>query len=177
METLITITTGGQGSPVVSARELWSFLEAKQQFSDWIKKRIIRYGFLEDVDYVEIEGVTENPVKGGDEVIHKTMKNPKGGRTATDYALTLDMAKQLAMVERNEKGKQARLYFIEAEKALQKVMAAPTLLTNEQILIQLVSQQTQLMADTKQMLNQLRSDVDSIMHGHKPPKNSLRSGK
>lgn len=102
MKELIKITEQN-GSQVVSARELHSFLESNQQFSDWIQNRIEKYGFTENQDY---------------EVIHNSMKNPKGGRPLIEYALTIDTAKEIAMVEGNNKGKQARQYFIACEKRL-----------------------------------------------------------
>jgi phage anti-repressor protein len=74
-----------------------------KDFSNWIKDRIEQYDFLENQDFVC------SPVLA---------TNGKGGHNRKDYHITLDMAKELAMVERNEKGKQARQYFIECEKRL-----------------------------------------------------------
>ena len=104
------------GTQVVSARELHTFLESKQNFADWIKNRIEKYGFIENQDF---------------EVIHNFMKNPQGGRPLIEYALTIDTAKEISMVEGNEKGKQARRYFIECEKKLKQVShpAVPTSFT------------------------------------------------
>ncbi len=99
---LIKITERN-GQQAVSARELHKFLESKQQFADWIKDRIEKYGFVENQDF---------------EVFQNFMKNPNGGRPLTEYALTMDTAKELSMVEGNEKGKQARRYFIACEKQL-----------------------------------------------------------
>ena len=90
----------------VSARELHTFLESRQDFSDWIKNRIRQYGFAEGVDYL----------------IHKFMNNPLGGRPVIDYHVSIDMAKELAMVERSDKGREARRYFIECEKRLKQVV-------------------------------------------------------
>lgn len=98
------------GIQAVSGRYLHSFLESKQQFADWIKNRIKQYGFIENVDY---------------EVFHNSMKNPKGGRHLDEYALSIDMAKELSMVERTERGRQARRYFIECEQALKKQNMLP----------------------------------------------------
>ena len=107
MTELIKITTNESGNQVVSARELHKFLESKQQFADWIKNRIDKYGFVENQDF---------------EVFQDFMNNPNGGRPLKEYALTIDMAKELAMVEGNEKGKQARRYFIECEKLAKQLM-------------------------------------------------------
>lgn len=108
MTELIKITTNESGSQVVSARELHEFLESKQEFANWIKNRIDKYGFVENQDF---------------EVFDNFINNPNGGRPLKEYALTLDTAKELAMVEGNEKGRQARRYFIECEKKLREVIS------------------------------------------------------
>ena len=100
---LIKITEQN-GKKAVSARELHAFLESKQQFGNWIQNRIEKYGFIENQDF---------------EVFNNFIKNPDGGRPLTEYALSIDCAKEISMVEGNEKGKQARRYFIECEKQLQ----------------------------------------------------------
>ena len=86
------------GIPAVDARELHSFLQVGKDFSTWIKDRIDKYGFVEWDDF--------SPILG----------NSTGGRPTVEYALSLDMAKELAMVENNAQGKAARKYFIEVEK-------------------------------------------------------------
>lgn len=101
---LIKITESN-GKQAVSARELHSFLESKQDFSTWIKNRIEKYDLIENVDY---------------QVFHNFMENPKGGRPLTEYALSVSAAKELSMVEGNEKGKQARKYFISCENQLRE---------------------------------------------------------
>ena len=80
---------------------LHAFLESKQQFQDWIKNRINKYGFVENQDFVSF---------------HKIMKRETGATRVTEYALTIGMAKELSMVENNKKGKIARQYFIRCEK-------------------------------------------------------------
>ena len=87
-----------EGQQTVNARDLHEFLGVSTRFNDWIKNRIDQFGFIENQDFVTL---TENLVNGGKQ---------------TEYHLSLDMAKELSMVERNEKGKQARLYFIECER-------------------------------------------------------------
>ena len=93
-------TINGNAVETVSARELHTFVESKRQFADWIRNRIEKYGFVENVDYVTFS------------------QNCEKGRPSQEYFITLDMAKQLAMVENNEKGMQVRKYFIECEKQL-----------------------------------------------------------
>lgn len=89
----------------VDARELYSFLEIGDDFSTWIKRRIDEYGFKENQDF------TNFPQKSG---------KIRRGRPAIEYHITLDMAKELAMVERNERGREARRYFIDCEKQLRQ---------------------------------------------------------
>ena len=105
------------GKRAVSARDLHTFLESKQQFADWIKNRITKYDLVENVDYV---------------VFHNSMKNLEGGRPQIEYALTIDAAKELSMVEGNEKGKQARKYFIACEQKL-KEMSSPSYMISDPI--------------------------------------------
>ena len=101
-------TINGNAVETVSARELHTFVESKQDFSTWIKNRIEKYGFVENVDYL----------------LHKIVEQtPSGAKHKIEYYITLDMAKQLAMVENNEKGMQVRKYFIECEKQLKEQTA------------------------------------------------------
>lgn len=110
----IAITSRAVGSEhiqTINARELHAFLEIGKVFATWISERIEQYGFVENVDYVE--------------VIPETGKNPQGGRPRIDYHLSLDMAKELSMVERNARGREARRYFIECERRLNSQSPAP----------------------------------------------------
>ena len=109
-------TINGNAVETVSARELHTFLGSKQDFSTWIKNRISEYDFVENQDFVVFHKKMENtaPQKNGAEK-SMTYDNWQG---RIEYYITLDMAKELSMVERNEKGKQARKYFIECEKKL-----------------------------------------------------------
>ena len=81
----------------LSARELHEFLGIKTHFKDWFP-RMCEYGFEQEKDFRSI------------------LSKSTGGRPSSDYEITLDMAKEIAMIQRNEKGKQARQYFIEVEK-------------------------------------------------------------
>lgn len=97
---------GGQQIQTVDARELHAFLEVKTSFKDWITRRIQDYDFEEEKDFSSF------------------LSESDGGRPTKEYAISLDMAKELAMVERNEKGKQARQYFIECERRAKDPVAA-----------------------------------------------------
>ncbi|UTO29339.1 antA/AntB antirepressor family protein [Bartonella harrusi] len=125
MNTLIKITEpiiDQETVQAVNARELYTFLEVNSNFRDWIKNRIKEYGFLENKDFMSF---TKNLVKPNTSQekqdlvsFGKNLPKSKSGRPSTEYYITLDMAKELSMVERNEKGRQARRYFIECEKKL-----------------------------------------------------------
>ena len=103
----------GEPAQTCNARELHQFLDVQTAFKDWIARRVEEYGFGEDKDFCSF------------------LSESQGGRPAKEYAVTIDMAKELAMVERNEKGKQARQYFIECERrakaAPAAVVPAPTI--------------------------------------------------
>lgn len=102
MTQLIKITEKN-GQQVASARELHNFLEVETPFRKWID-RMFEYGFEENLDFVKVD------------------KNVRGNQ-AKEYALTLDCAKEISMLQRNEKGKQARKYFIEVEKKAKQLTA------------------------------------------------------
>ncbi|MCZ0750137.1 antA/AntB antirepressor family protein [Aeromonas enteropelogenes] len=99
-----------------NARELHAYLDVKKDFSTWIKDRIEQYGFIENQDFIVFPDFGENP---------------KGGRPSKEYFLTLDMAKELSMVERNQKGKEARQYFIQCERVAQQKPADPIVALND----------------------------------------------
>ena len=106
MQAPIKITHNPDGSKATDGRGLHEFLQSKQQFADWMKSRIKKYGFVENVDYTPF---------------HKIMKRETGATTVTEYALSLDMAKEIAMVEANGRGREARQYFIEVEKMARSI--------------------------------------------------------
>ncbi|EEC9211161.1 antA/AntB antirepressor family protein [Escherichia coli] len=98
-------TISNEPTLLVNARDLHGFLEVGKDFSNWIRARLNEYGFVENLDYILFSP--------------NLAKTP--GRRRKDYHLTLDTAKELAMVERNEKGRQIRRYFIECEKKLRNI--------------------------------------------------------
>ena len=96
------IEIGNDIVQTVNARELHEFLEVSTAFKDWVSRRIKDYDFIENSDFFSF------------------LNESSGGRPSKEYYITLDMAKELAMVERNDKGREARRYFIECEKKLRK---------------------------------------------------------
>lgn len=109
---LIKIAKDENGNSVVSGRDLHEFLEVNTQYTKWFN-RMAEYGFTENVDFaVIVKNVYDEKVFGG-------------VRKITDHAMTLDMAKEISMIQRTDKGKQARQYFIEVEKAFKEQYRLP----------------------------------------------------
>ena len=112
----------GSTKNTVNARELHAFLQNKDHFATWIKDRITQYDFIENQDFVIYS------------------ENSEKGRPRVEYALSLDMAKELSMVERTDRGKQARQYFIDCEKQLQSSLKPTLPQTYKEALLDLVAQ-------------------------------------
>ena len=110
---------GGEPIQTCNARDLHAFLKVKARFNDWIRNRVEDFGFQENQDFITL---TRLLVSGG---------------KRKDYYLSLDMAKELAMVERNAKGKEARLYFIDCERIAKSKTAVPALPSYPEALRQL----------------------------------------
>lgn len=88
---------------LVSGRELHDFLEIKTPYTQWFE-RMVEYGFVENTDFIPVSQKSES---GG----------ISGVKVVQDHFITLNMAKEISMLQRNEKGKQARIYFIKCEEA------------------------------------------------------------
>ena len=95
----------------VNARDLHRVLESRYQFADWIKTRLEETDARENIDYIVFSEKSEK------------------GRPLIEYALTTDIAKEIAMLERNEIGKKVRRYFIEVEKAYKQTFVVPQTLS------------------------------------------------
>lgn len=111
MNELIKTFKQKDGSVAVDGRDLHDFLEVETPYRIWIQ-RMIEYGFTENVDFIGFEQKSTKPIKS---FTGKKVK-PQGGRPQVNHALTLDMAKELSMIQRTDRGKQARQYFIAMEK-------------------------------------------------------------
>jgi len=108
MKELIKITEQN-GNRAVSMKELYNFLEVGENWTDWTN-RMLSYGFNKDIDYQAVS-------------VFRNHSNGIGGTNFKDYALTIDTAKEIAMIQRTPKGKEARQYFIAMEKeALNKMI-------------------------------------------------------
>lgn len=97
---LLKVEVNKNGEPTVSGRMLHNFLDIKEKYTQWFN-RMCEAGFKENIDFISFSEKTEKP---------------QGGRPSIDHQLTLDMAKHLSMMQRNEKGMIARQYFIDIGK-------------------------------------------------------------
>lgn len=117
MNELLNVTINENHEPVMSARDLHEFLEVGTAYKDWFP-RMTEYGFSEGIDFCS------------------KMSASTGGRPSTDHIIKLDMAKEIAMIQRSEKGKTARQYFLQIEKewnSPEKVMARALLMADKKI--------------------------------------------
>lgn len=129
------------GKQAVSARELHEFLESKQDFSNWIRNRIKKYGLVENQDYTSLNKIVERET---------------GGTTRIEYALSISAAKELAMVEGNAKGKQARQYFITCENKLREIASKPL------SQVEIVAKSAQILLEQSQRINEIENKVLEI---------------
>ena len=112
-----------QSIQLVNAKDLHQILQIQTRFQDWIKRRIFEYKFTENLDFIDVlkfENVDRGFFGNRQIEIH-------------EYHITLDMAKELCMLERSELGQQARRYFIRMEKealAARQTLPAPTVAAN-----------------------------------------------
>ncbi|WP_254492885.1 antA/AntB antirepressor family protein [Bartonella sp. B1099] len=141
---------GQETVQTVNARELHAFLEIKARFNNWIKNRIKECKFLENINFITLS------------------KNLENGGKVKEYHITLDMAKHLSMIERNDKGHEARQYFIKCEKLLKKVTTPQINLANA-----LANPLTikQLLLESINQLEDLRNEVSTL----KPKAEALES--
>lgn len=128
LNNLIPISYDNPERPTVSGRELHDFLEVKSKYADWFKN-MSAYGFTENIDYVSLS------------------KNLENGGRSIDHQLTIPMAKELCMIQRNERGKQARQYFL----AVEAQWNSPEAVMRRAVLIA-QKQNDQLKAVNKQLL-------------------------
>lgn len=141
MQELIKTTVDDQGKIAVSGRELYKFLEVTERYSNWFE-RMKQYGFVENVDYVGCK-----------------VFNALANQELQDHTLTLDMAKEISMIQRNDKGKQARQYFIQVEKQYKQDQLDMQELSPE---LQMFSQMLKVNAEHERKIKRLDQKVDNI---------------
>lgn len=124
MNELIKIEMNENQEIIVSGRELHKGLGVESRYNDWFK-RMLKYGFEENLDYIAIT--------------QKKVTTQGNETTYIDHVIKLDMAKEICMLQRNDKGKKFRKYFIECEKRL-KEQQLPQLTRKEELQLQLFSE-------------------------------------
>ncbi len=141
MKDLIKIEVNENQEPIVNGRELHRALEVKTAYKDWFK-RMCEYGFTEKIDFCSI------------------LSESTGGRPETNHAIKLDMAKEIAMIQRNERGKEVRQYFIQVEKDFnspEKIMARALKIAEGKLnVLQLENTQQ------KQLIGELKPKADYL---------------
>ncbi len=106
---IVQTAFNGENLPTINARNLYDALDVSTKFTQWIERRIENYGFVEGVEFFPTLGKTSSFL---------------GGRPKTEYFLTLDMAKHIALMENNAKGRDIRNQLIEAERQLREEVPA-----------------------------------------------------
>lgn len=117
MNEIINVTLNDNHEPIVSGRQLHEALGVNSRYTTWFD-RMKEYGFTEGQDFLPILGKST------------------GGRQPTDHAIKLDIAKEIAMIQRTERGKQVRQYFIQVEKDFnspEKIMARALLMADKKV--------------------------------------------
>ncbi len=130
-----------EGRQLVSGRELHEFLEIRTKYKDWFR-RMVEYGFEEEIDFIRVaqKRATNN------------LKNPV--TTVIDHAISIDMAKEISMIQRTEKGKIARQYFINCEKKLKEVKKLSPM--------ELMELQFKTLKEQKEKIAQVENRVDKL---------------
>lgn len=124
----------------MSGRELHDFLKVDTPYTQWFD-RMIDYGFTENTDFKGLSQKSEKPI---------------GGRPRIDHVMTLDMAKEVAMIQRTDRGKQARQYFIEIDKQAHHDMTGLSPATRAAVAA------TQALAAQERRLNRVDAKVNAI---------------
>lgn len=130
-----------EGRQLVSGRELHEFLEIRTKYKDWFR-RMVEYGFEEEIDFIMVaqKRATNN------------LKNPV--TTVIDHTISIDMAKEISMIQRTEKGKIARQYFINCEKKLKEVKKLSSM--------ELMELQFKALKEQKEKIAQVENKVDKL---------------
>ena len=130
-----------EGRQLVSGRELHEFLEIRTKYKDWFR-RMVEYGFEEEIDFIRVAQKRST----------NNLKNPV--TTVIDHAISIDMAKEISMIQRTEKGKVARQYFINCEKKLKEVKKLSPM--------ELMELQFKALKEQKEKISQVENRVDKL---------------
>lgn len=137
----------------VSARDLHEVLESETKFADWIKRRLDETDAILNADYIIVSQKRETITEYG-----------KKASIITEYILTTDIAKEIAMLERNEKGKQVRRYFIEVEKAYKRDKVAVSQLDYMQIQLNYLKEQDRKIHELENKTDEIHKEQLKAKH-------------
>lgn len=137
----------------VNARDLHEVLESDTKFSDWIKRRLDETDAILNADYIIVSQKRETITEYG-----------KKASIITEYILTTDIAKEIAMMERNEKGKQVRRYFIEVEKAYKRDKVAVSQLDYMQIQLNYLKEQDRKIHELENRTDEIHKEQLKAKH-------------
>ncbi|WP_460168938.1 antA/AntB antirepressor family protein [Campylobacter concisus] len=137
----------------VNARDLHEVLESDTKFSDWIKRRLDETDAILNADYIIVSQKRETITEYG-----------KKASIITEYILTTDIAKEIAMLERNEKGKQVRRYFIEVEKAYKRDKVAVSQLDYMQIQLNYLKEQDRKIHELENKTDEIHKEQLKAKH-------------
>ena len=137
----------------VNARDLHEVLESDTKFSDWIKRRLDETDAILNADYIIVSQKRETITEYG-----------KKASVITEYILTTDIAKEIAMMERNEKGKQVRRYFIEVEKAYKRDKVAVSQLDYMQIQLNYLKEQDRKIHELENRTDEIHKEQLKSKH-------------
>ena len=154
-EGLVPIYENETKERLINARELHRKLENKRRFSDWIKQRIIQYDFIENQEFIKHHNF----------VMVGNLKRPQ-----IDYYITIDMAKELCMVENNSTGKQLRRYFIETEKRYRNIINKSN---NTNSLIDIMQNAINYMKENNIRVDNLEIDLKDVKEDIKDLKSKI----
>ncbi len=146
---LVPVYITSTGEQVVNGRELWTVLGSKRQFTDWIKDRLEYVYSIENVDYQTFS------------------QNCEKGRPSSEYIIKLDIAKEIAMLERNDKGKKVRMYFINIEKKYKQDNQPKLPMTYIEALEQLLAsekEKEQLKLENEQQALKIQEDAPKVSY-------------
>jgi phage anti-repressor protein len=127
----------------INARNLHDFLDVKSKFATWIQRKVEEYGFIENIDFITLS------------------QNRESGGKLIEYHISINMAKELSMLEKNDKGKQARLYFIKKEEQSSNQTAQIKEFTKKELLLMALEQEEKI--ETLQIENlKQKQDIEAL---------------
>ena len=142
MQDIIPIFTSnfnGSQTQSINARRLHEFLEVKTKFATWVQRKIQKHRFIENIDFVSVS------------------QNRENGGKSIEYHFSTDMAKQISMLEDNQKGDEARLYFIAKEKQANNQLTQIKEYTKKELLLMALEQEERIEALQIENLKQIQT--------------------